>query len=106
MKRASCYMCALYEHPGSRELRRKFLVYDSDDSGSISLSELGHLISDLGHDLSKEEIQLCFKQYDIDGSGRIEFGEFTRWWEDGGGLGGIGEVKEEVSRSRRFSARR
>jgi hypothetical protein len=78
-------MSALTE-PGERELRRKFRVYDQDDSGSISMDELSSLISDLGHELSEDEIKLSFQQYDADSSGRIDFEEFTRWWNDGGGL--------------------
>ena len=85
-------MSAIFSaHPAELELRRKFRVYDQDDSGSISMDELSSLLCDMGHDLSEEELQLSFMHYDADKSGRIEFDEFTRWWSDGGGIGGGGE---------------
>ena len=64
-------------HPPSAQA---FDQYDTDCSGTMECAELNHLCSDLGQNFDNDEILEAFKGLDEDGSGKIEFGEFMRWW--------------------------
>ena len=53
-------------------------MFDSDGSGSISASELRLIMSNLGQNLSDEEIELMIREADIDGDGQIDYEEFVK----------------------------
>ncbi|KAM0745718.1 calmodulin 2-like protein [Meredithblackwellia eburnea MCA 4105] len=59
------------------EAREAFSVFDKDNSGSISTSELGRIFRSLGQNASDEEIQSIIDKYDTDKSGSVEFDEFV-----------------------------
>jgi calmodulin len=61
-----------------RELRDAFKVFDKDGNGSISKSELKHLMSNLGQRLSDEELDAMMGEVDTDGNGEIDFDEFKQ----------------------------
>jgi len=61
-------------------LKQEFDQYDQDQSGYIDSRELKTLLKKLGEDLSDEALDVAFKQLDSDGSGEIEFFEFTEWF--------------------------
>ena len=65
---------------GDDELLRKFREFDTDGNGSISEDEFGHLVVALGLRLTAGEIQIAYSAIDINGNGRIDFGEFENWW--------------------------
>ena len=44
----------------------------------VSAPELRELLKNLGHSLSVPDLEKSFAEYDLDGSGKIEFGEFLR----------------------------
>jgi calcium-binding protein CML len=62
------------------ELRRQFDRVDANKSGSVDEDEFTALIRALGVTLTPEEVQVAFSAIDINGNGRIEFGEFKNWW--------------------------
>jgi Ca2+-binding EF-hand superfamily protein len=54
------------------ELRQAFRAFDADDSGTISTSELHHVMKSLGEDLTDEEINDMMRTADLDQSGTID----------------------------------
>eukprot|EP00499_Haloplacidia_sp_CaronLabIsolate_P006191 CAMPEP_0196780696 /NCGR_PEP_ID=MMETSP1104-20130614/8450_1 /TAXON_ID=33652 /ORGANISM="Cafeteria sp., Strain Caron Lab Isolate" /LENGTH=79 /DNA_ID=CAMNT_0042150911 /DNA_START=12 /DNA_END=251 /DNA_ORIENTATION=- len=63
------------------EIKKVFMDYDEDGSGTIDLSELQMLASDLGEVLSPEELVEVMRILDTDGSGVVEYAEFIEWWK-------------------------
>lgn len=47
-------------------------------SSGVSAVELGELLQKLGHPLDASTLNTVFSEYDLDGSGKIEFAEFLR----------------------------
>ncbi|CAF1056452.1 unnamed protein product [Rotaria sordida] len=60
-----------------QELRQAFDLFDTDSSGSISVTELQRALHALGVSLSEQEIRQMFSAIDVDKNGRIEFEEFA-----------------------------
>jgi len=58
------------------EIRDAFIVFDRDGNGMVSASELRHVMSSLGDDLTDEEIDEMIREADVNGDGQIDFGEF------------------------------
>jgi Ca2+-binding EF-hand superfamily protein len=61
-------------------LRTKFDKFDADNNGYIDESEFGALVNSLGIEMSAEKVAVAFLAVDVNGNGRIEFGEFSGWW--------------------------
>lgn len=61
------------------EMRRAFRVYDSDNDGRISTSELRTVLTSLGGAISDEELNLLMKQIDTDNDGFISLDEFVEF---------------------------
>lgn len=64
------------------EMQELFKMIDKDKDGEISETELGHVIKDLGIQVTHEQLGDFFKQMDKDKSGTISFSEFVsglRW---------------------------
>ena len=60
------------------QLEEQFDEFDRDNSATISVKELGHLMKRCGkEELSKKELQKIVKEVDTDGSGEIGFDEFV-----------------------------
>ncbi|KAI6218200.1 Calmodulin [Aphelenchoides fujianensis] len=60
-----------------RELREAFQVFDRDQDGYISASELRFVMRNLGENLSDEECNEMIKEADRDKDGRVDFAEFV-----------------------------
>ena len=60
------------------EIRDAFKAFDSDNSGSISTSEIQALLGQMGVQLTAEESQALVKAFDTDSSGKMEFSEFVK----------------------------
>lgn len=58
------------------ELTMAFKVFDSDNSGSISLTELKEKLTTLGEKMTDDEVQELLTECDKDGSGTISYEEF------------------------------
>jgi Ca2+-binding EF-hand superfamily protein len=62
------------------ELRPRFDEFDSDGDGTIDEAEFTALVAALGVRFDAGQVYTAFMAIDIDGNGRIEFGEFESWW--------------------------
>ena len=47
----------------------------------MSLAELRKLARELGHDLSKGDLEAVVREMDVTGSGSIELSDFLAWWD-------------------------
>ncbi|KAF8008140.1 hypothetical protein BT93_K1970 [Corymbia citriodora subsp. variegata] len=60
------------------ELKEAFKVFDKDQDGYISPSELRHVMINLGEKLTEEEVQQMISEADMDGDGQVDFEEFVK----------------------------
>ncbi|XP_010024216.1 calmodulin-like protein 11 [Eucalyptus grandis] len=60
------------------ELKEAFKVFDKDQDGYISPSELRHVMINLGEKLTEEEAQQMISEADLDGDGQVDFEEFVK----------------------------
>jgi centrin-1 len=70
-----------YERPGLsadevEEIKEAFDLFDTDQSGAISVSELTSAMKSLGFDVKHAVVFQMIAELDADGSGEIEFEEF------------------------------
>jgi Ca2+-binding EF-hand superfamily protein len=59
------------------DFREAFSLFDHDENGSISASELGQVLKALGQNPSKNELSDMINEVDVDGNGTVEFAEFV-----------------------------
>ncbi|XP_012262941.1 neo-calmodulin-like isoform X5 [Athalia rosae] len=62
---------------GEDELREAFRVFDKNNDGLISSTELRHVMTNLGDKLSEEEVDDMIKEADLDGDGMVNYEEFV-----------------------------
>ncbi|XP_030456664.1 calmodulin-like protein 11 [Syzygium oleosum] len=60
------------------ELKEAFKVFDKDQNGYISPSELRNVMINLGEKLTEEEVQQMISEADLDGDGQVDFEEFVK----------------------------
>ncbi|KAF6843463.1 calmodulin [Colletotrichum musicola] len=60
-----------------KELVAAFKVFDKDNSGSVSPSELRQVLLSLGQRATDEEIEEMIRHADLDGNGSIDYQEFV-----------------------------
>ncbi|KAG2622011.1 calmodulin-like protein 5 [Panicum virgatum] len=60
------------------ELREAFKVFDKDQNGYISATELRHVMINLGEKLTDEEVEQMIREADLDGDGQVDYDEFVR----------------------------
>merc|ERR1712194_36805 len=58
------------------EIKEAFDLFDTDQSGAISVNELTSAMKSLGFDVKHAVVYNMVSDLDADGSGEIEFGEF------------------------------
>ena len=58
-----------------------FRLFDHDGDGKISAEELRKTMTDLGEQVTEEEVVAMIKEADIDGDGQINMKEFSRLME-------------------------
>lgn len=92
MKNGESVPAALPISKPEEELRRAFRVYDSDNDGRISTSELRTVLTSLGGDISDEELNLLMKQIDTDNDGFISVDEFVEFHRATSGALPDGEI--------------
>lgn len=61
-------------------LKTQFDLFDQDQSGRISASELRSLFQKLGEDITESSLAEAVNELDADQSGEIEFFEFVDWF--------------------------
>ncbi|KAL8142077.1 hypothetical protein V2J09_015109 [Rumex salicifolius] len=65
-----------FSAPNHRQLSLVFNKFDANGDGKISASELSSILSNLGQNVSDEEIVAMIREVDSDGDGFIDLGEF------------------------------
>jgi calmodulin len=60
------------------EVINAFRIFDKDNLGMISSTELRHIMTTLGDKLTEEEVEEMIREADIDGDGYINYEEFVR----------------------------
>merc|ERR1711965_1152258 len=60
------------------EMKKAFALYDIDNKGKITVTDMMRVGKELGENLSKEELQSVLDETDRDGSGTITEEEFVR----------------------------
>ncbi|KAF9435634.1 calmodulin-like 3, partial [Entomortierella beljakovae] len=58
------------------EFKEVFSLYDKDNSGTISTSEIGSILRKFNPGITEASIQTMVRALDVDGSGTIDFLEF------------------------------
>lgn len=59
------------------EILKAFQLFDSDNSGKISVKHLKKVAKDLGENLSDDELQAMIDEFDVDKDGLISQQEFV-----------------------------
>uniref|UniRef100_A0A336KJR2 CSON004991 protein n=1 Tax=Culicoides sonorensis TaxID=179676 RepID=A0A336KJR2_CULSO len=62
---------------GEDELKEAFRVFDKNNDGLISSSELRHVMTNLGEKLTQQEADDMLKEADMDGDGMVNYNEFV-----------------------------
>ncbi|XP_070578313.1 calmodulin-like isoform X2 [Ptychodera flava] len=63
---------------GEDELRDAFRVFDTDDTGYITVDELRHLMTTMGEKLSADEMDEMVKDANADEDGKVNYQEFVK----------------------------
>merc|ERR1719487_2484703 len=66
------------------EIREAFLVFDRDRSGSVTASELKHVMNNFGETVTDEEVEAMIQQADQDGDGELSFEDFYHFIQSKG----------------------
>ena len=61
-----------------QELINAFKIFDGDGNGRISTPELKHIISNIGGNITDEEIDVMIKEAEPDKDGQIDYHQFIR----------------------------
>ncbi len=65
----------------TEELRENFDHFDSNGDGYLDRKEFGRLMEALGAVEPGQDPGRGFSSIDVDGSGKVEFDEFARWFQ-------------------------
>lgn len=64
------------------ELREAFDYNDRDADGRIQLDEFSAMLDELEADMTRQEVEIGFKDIDTNDDGLIDFAEFVAWWTE------------------------
>ncbi|KAF3322887.1 calmodulin-like protein 11 [Carex littledalei] len=68
----------LMETETDEEMKEAFEVFDKDQNGLISPTELRNVMVNLGEKLTDEEVAQMISEADLDGDGYVNYEEFVR----------------------------
>merc|ERR1711935_603190 len=68
----------IQEDEDERELKEIFRVLDKEKKGEVNTSELRWILKSLGDDLTEEDIDDMIADVDTDGSGWVDYDEFSK----------------------------
>ena len=60
------------------EISQAFSLFDHDGDGKINADELMKTMTDLGEEVTEEEVAAMIQEADLDGDGLIDINEFSR----------------------------
>merc|ERR1712026_110550 len=66
------------EKDTKEEILKAFKLFDDDDSGKITFTNLKRVAAELGENLTDEELQEMIDEADRDGDGEVNQDEFLR----------------------------
>lgn len=61
-----------------QEFAQAFKMFDKNGDGTMNIKELGVAMRTLGLNPTEEELLNIVNEYDVDGNGKIDFGEFCK----------------------------
>eukprot|EP01048_Picozoa_sp_COSAG05_P003994 COSAG05_NODE_199_length_14500_cov_458.233456_3_plen_340_part_00 len=61
-------------------LRDLFNSADADGSGILDRDEVAAVLAELGCQLTRAELDKAMAELDTDGSGEVDYDEFSKWW--------------------------
>jgi EF-hand domain-containing protein 1 len=64
--------------PNEEAIKRGFIKFDKDSSGTLSVMEFREAALSLGVQLSEQEVLTIVRRYDLDGDGVVSYPEFVR----------------------------
>ncbi|XP_074656737.1 centrin-3-like [Tubulanus polymorphus] len=67
----------MLERDPQEEILKAFRLFDDDDSGKISIRNLRRVARDLGENMTDDELRAMIDEFDKDGDGEINEGEFV-----------------------------
>ena len=92
----------------SAQLKEAFDGFDKDQSGTLNYEEIVKLAATLGAKTSKSELEVLFKDIDVNKDGNLSFEEFLAWYRVGkmGKLASTLKLQMDLlSRSKKFAAK-
>ena len=76
------FMCLMVkkmkDNDPEEELQEAFKVFDNDQNGYINSHELRHAMTNLGENLSPQEVEEIVKEADLDNDQQIDYDEFMK----------------------------
>ena len=66
------------ENKNNDEIHEIFKVFDKEGNGFISVAELSHVMTNLGEELTEEEVKEMIKEADVDGDGQVSYEDFKK----------------------------
>jgi calmodulin len=62
----------------SEEIIEAFKIFDRDASGKIPVSELRHIMGNLGERLTEQEVEDMIQQAEVDGEGNVRYEQLVK----------------------------
>lgn len=72
------------ELDSKRDLKREFQQHDFNGDGALIVNEFASFCSDLGVDVTYQELVACFNAIDKNDDERITYDELSNWWTQWG----------------------
>ena len=80
----SLYKRLLQKERQERKMKKAFQIFDSDNSGHISLNELKNVMEQVGGELNELELNQMLKKADVNGDTQIDYQEFIQLLKEKG----------------------
>eukprot|EP01051_Picozoa_sp_SAG22_P001036 SAG22_NODE_36_length_27184_cov_65.870076_3_plen_1288_part_00 len=71
----------LFLESGTKATEKVWQSIDKDGSGTLDIKELGAACSQMGKQLSEEQLAGMFQQMDTAGRGEVGYDKFVEWWQ-------------------------